>query len=617
MGVTTVPLVYPHQQCDDETSSPSPRPLSSLLVSSCFWSVSSPSQQISDVPPPVLTPDRLAHHFWPDHSDRLPLVLLTLQERRMLEHLPWIKDLQERGLQNWGALFEAFFEMQSHLFELHSKEGQALENASSLLLFRSSEQRIILNWIFSRAYWLQRGELQQRTGIASMTLLGNKGIGKTVCLQVAAKLVPLFFPHVVPVYISFSTVKEMFLEDGEDLVDHMILVALEKSGVDVQKYERGAVGLVDVMDVLKGEGKYVMLILDEFENVFRKNTDARDDIVSRVAAYGGHTSGHISVILTGSSNHLYRLVTGTAYNSPDAMKKYPLCERRFSMNGDKLSRKILPSSLPQDVDKVARMIQTVVQERFDALEDGFVQDMWEIMESVKEHQRQQQQELVRSEKRTQTSSNGATQLGETVGKEDKSDALATEVADYLAPIVAFFYGTSARAVEKFFRDVALGQGCWEKEDLFSSGDSRSVGNERLQMAVMCALRRKNEALVKEIEEVMKKGAEPLLGYLLESGWQDRLQGVELQEVMDLVREDESLLSDYNVRGNQWMLQSLIQDDLGKMYDEDTIRFRYRIGNPSIVFPVSMVQMLSIGNGEMDRLVDTVGRALQKMVAEAA
>ena len=75
--------------------------------------------------------------------------------------------------------------MHSQLFELNFKEGQALEDASSMLMSRSLEQRIILNWIFSRARKLQSGQLRQKTGIASMTLLGNKGIGKTVCLQLA------------------------------------------------------------------------------------------------------------------------------------------------------------------------------------------------------------------------------------------------------------------------------------------------------------------------------------------------------------------------------------------------------------------------------------------------
>ena len=87
-----------------------------------------------------------------------------------------------------------------------------------------------------------------------------------------------------------------------------------------------------------------------------------------------------------------------------------------------------------------------------------------------------------------------------------------------------------------------------------------------------------------------KDAEPLIGYLLESRWQTRLMGVRMQEVVGVVKEDESLLLDHVLRGEQCMLQSLIEDDLGNMYDEDAIRFRCRMDNPRIVFPVSIVQM---------------------------
>lgn len=497
---------------------------------------------------------------------------------------------------------DAFFDLQEALFALHLCQNFGWKNAMPLLLFKTSGHWELIDWLLSTSFKLHRGELELQAGLTSVTVLGNKGLGKTTCLRLFAELSQQLLPDVVPVYFSFADAKEEHLEDSS-FFEKLILAALERNGVDVQKHWGvcSLPGLYTVDTVLKSEGKKVILMLDEFEKLFTEKTKARNEIVKVVAALGGCTSGRVAVLVTGSSSHLFSLVKGTAHESSTALEKYPLAGKQIDMNGEKLRPLRLPPSLPHDVKCVEDMLEAI-------LSQGNVVEVQQVilqeLEAMGLKLNDQGDMLVPKE-----SSCGSRpipvpeSLRDVLTPMEETDEVDEErnkenvmcLARALAPIIAFYYGTTPR--EFIFFANFLSKKKKSQKVLPQSSPPKSSGQIALHHAVLRALKKKNARLLREVQARKHQSHVDLMIFLSTSGWQDRFQGVSVQEIVVEVLDNPDLKGKYVETRSWWsltspvVLVSKVEDDLRALYDENVIRGLDSCPEDALVYPVSVYQLI--------------------------
>lgn len=225
--------------------------------------------------------------------------------------------------------------------------------------------------------------LQGRSGLnVSCVFVGQKGGGKSTCLEAGALLLPLVHPNLVTVYCDMSkAAKGRFLRDPL-FIERLLVSALVRSGVDTPQCTEALlqsdqpparndgpvtniIGFEEVVADLKASDKRLLVMLDEFEHVFQaveEEFKTRYAIVDAVAQLANSRSGCIVTELCGSSTHLYSLITAQARKLKDVADLYPVVKISNSMNGSKLPSVHLPSALPNDIDGVKNLLRVWKEE---------------------------------------------------------------------------------------------------------------------------------------------------------------------------------------------------------------------------------------------------------------
>lgn len=152
---------------------------------------------------------------------------------------------------------------------------------------------------------LVNGNLQNRNRFREL-LLGVKAIGKTFMCQVLKSYMEYMYPEVLTVYITYDEcVKTISSKVCEEMVrqkrvsKNMIASILVNESI----YER----IEDMTTFLKTYNIRVLLLIDEFHFVYKKEPIIGVDIVKELSIISGSTSGYIHCIVTGSSSCLRAL----------------------------------------------------------------------------------------------------------------------------------------------------------------------------------------------------------------------------------------------------------------------------------------------------------------------
>jgi hypothetical protein len=208
-------------------------------------------------------------------------------------------------------------------------------------LLATSAHDVVLAELAVKCTRLSNDGFYTKGDVASRTLLGPRGIGKSTTLRAFAAVAPLVFPNVIPLYISFISRAAR----SQPLMT-TVAAALRDNGIRVDDES------VDgVADALYAASKYALLLVDEIDKLYEAPLPpvpwmARIfgagpwlppavQTLHDLAHIGDHTSGRFSTILCGSSGMLVDLLTMNAATNTDAMHLFPLLRQGLNINGSK------------------------------------------------------------------------------------------------------------------------------------------------------------------------------------------------------------------------------------------------------------------------------------------
>lgn len=511
---------------------------------------------------PTLKDGRL--NYW--HPDPLPLVLSpSASDVVLLQRIPAVQEMLQRV--QYPVDFDSLLELNQVVVGLENPGDLPTMYARMQPLFRDERHSEIITWLLRISQGLKAGRLAMSAGLVSTAFLGDPGMGKTTSLQCFTKLCPLLAPGVVPVYVSFAEVDSMFLED-ENLLAKLLMTGLQSSGIDISEYAHVLhPRMGTIHEILENHKKVMMVILDEFEEVFRKYTEEREEVIRMVAAMAGDTTGLIGSAVCGSTTYLESLIKGTADQNAKACKNYPLAARGFNMNAGKLSPHHLPPCLPHAVDDVEGMLRTMASEN-----------------------------VLRR---------GAERVGMSVEK-------AHEALHALAAALTFFLGSASRPVTKFLEGCASAD-----EKAMTPFAPRSPEGEPLFAFETVVLDACKNANSKALDLVLQKARggwwgkrdsapeEESLAMMRQAGmsnWHEKVVTVTPDDVLNAVSkalegpEADSLLVALGMtvaKPSRSVLRNQVIVSLRTLRNQGTIRLKDDGSIIHAVYPVSMYQLVGL------------------------
>jgi hypothetical protein len=249
-----------------------------------------------------------------------------------------------------GTLFQGSISASTFL-DAVDKLGPISDGLLPRRAYRTNAHKELYEVLFRKVETLSSGRYVGTRGVASASIVGAKGIGKTTALTSFATLCPLVAPNVVPVFVTLNHV---------GLKDHALLQStlaenvaeqLEKLGIPVQSYRTERVR--EVVQALHNANKYLLLLVDELDQLYRLDPASSLgkwalQTLSELVFFGDQSSGRVCTLICGSSAMLPLLITRNVNDSG-----FPLLSRAPSLNGNKYQTKRVSASRPTDLSAVS------------------------------------------------------------------------------------------------------------------------------------------------------------------------------------------------------------------------------------------------------------------------
>lgn len=227
----------------------------------------------------------------------------------------------------------------------------------------------MLSELATRAARLSGNGFYAKGDVASRTLLGPRGIGKSTTMRGFAAVAPLVLPNVIPLYISYISARAR----AHSLAD-VAGAALRAYGVPV--HEASVDGIASA---LEDADKYVLLLVDEIDKLYEAPLPPQP-LAARIwgattslppaavtlhnlAHIADHTSGRFATLLCGSSGMLTDLITMDAARNKDAVALFPLLQCGLDLNGSKFKELRLYHGSPVALANVGAGIGAGADER--------------------------------------------------------------------------------------------------------------------------------------------------------------------------------------------------------------------------------------------------------------
>jgi hypothetical protein len=292
----------------------------------------------SQPPPSAPTPSLVQHLFVREYCDEVvysvsfPNACSVLEAAIRLEPLPWTfrssNDIFDR-LDRIGSVQSLNIMSRQYRTVVHSRLFEFMMNVSKNLV--------------TNQYYEKRGN-------SSRTLIGCKGVGKTTVLRTFAGIASLYFEKLITVYISFN--HELHEESILTIVERILI---NTHGIRSPQNMDSRVSQMPIYEriekMLTHHGKYLMLIVDEFDQLYRTSRDATrafavaQDSINELVYLGNSLQGRVYSLVCGSSAKLHLLMTCNV----DDPVEFPRAPGMRHMNGSKFREFRLPSVRPTDV----------------------------------------------------------------------------------------------------------------------------------------------------------------------------------------------------------------------------------------------------------------------------
>jgi hypothetical protein len=186
----------------------------------------------------------------------------TKQTRELLESLPRTSPVAARLLQPTNIRSETDI---ARVVDAASIEGTPRQpSLPTGGVYDSRAQQELYGVLFSVGSTLAAGAFRSKGTLASKTLLGPRGMGKSTALKAFSTIAPLFLPDLIPIYANYSGMDDTAA--GGYMRSHSLLVmvadALAVHGIHAAPTQDG------IVDALERRNKYVLLLLDEVDKLF-------------------------------------------------------------------------------------------------------------------------------------------------------------------------------------------------------------------------------------------------------------------------------------------------------------------------------------------------------------
>jgi hypothetical protein len=229
----------------------------------------------------------------------------------------------------------------------------------ALPLFDTVAHASLLDTLTGHSRALSAGAFVGRNGVACRTLVGPRGIGKTVVLRAFCAVAASAFPGVVPLYVTCEGLARPTNSFHAAHLDDLLVAAAAARGVDVGARRGAALG-----EALEAARQRVLVVVDEVDELYR--VDAAQPRRERVletlgvlGALGGGMSGHYGVLLCGSSASTQSLIRADVAHLRDA---FALARDGVpDLNGSKFRRCVVKTASSAASDEVAAILAAVAR----------------------------------------------------------------------------------------------------------------------------------------------------------------------------------------------------------------------------------------------------------------
>ena len=289
----------------------------------------------------------------------------------LLRAIPGVEEVARAPDTTIASLQRSVIQGLRNLQERTEEQDELLKWHESKVVFPTECHEWFLESDLDRAKLLSIQKMDFTGSMVARVIVGAKGIGKSTCLQVFARLCPLLCPEVVTLYCDISAVSHGgFLGDSRFL-KKLLASALDRAEVPLHDCLPAwrVLEIHHVVNDLKRSGRSIMVLLDEFEFLYtvddgeekslERMTRIRKTIIASVGTLGSGLYRTIATSLCGSSAALPYLVKGL----PDAetLKKFPVADIALPLNSSKFPTIRVPTPLPHDVSSVQASIDALLQ----------------------------------------------------------------------------------------------------------------------------------------------------------------------------------------------------------------------------------------------------------------
>eukprot|EP01035_Chromulina_nebulosa_P023369 gene23369-30281_t len=239
------------------------------------------------------------------------------------------------------------------------------------VVFNSVTHKAIFQILDARSRSLQNNKFKGRDGSACSLLQGAKGIGKSEMLMAFKDYCTIKYPDVIPVYITYSDMssKESLLHDHTVL--DIVKNQLKSIQIETAATEKGILKGVQIAEVLEKHGKFVLLLVDEFDELYRVQESIDEKTQANYCTcrstlgdlnwLGNQKTGRFAVLLCGSSASCPLLVTLDA-----SREEFPLQNHSPHLNETKFKTRRLPANPFLDMEVSKQMLHHFLPHSTDA-----------------------------------------------------------------------------------------------------------------------------------------------------------------------------------------------------------------------------------------------------------
>ena len=241
-------------------------------------------------------------------------------------------------------------------------QGMAFD---ALPLYNTEAHGAVLGVVLDHARELMRGGFRGRNGLPCRTLVGARGIGKTVILRAFALVAASVFPGLIPLYVSAASVQSPCTSFQVAPLDRFMALAALQRGAAGGGAGAGSSGApsAPLEATLRSQGQRMLILLDEVDQLYKlqPGSAAAENVLFSMGTLSDlaeEATGEFGVLLCGSSSSTFKLLCGAT--SPHLRARFPLSTSGANLKSDKFERVLLPSAPCTATREVAQMLAVLM-----------------------------------------------------------------------------------------------------------------------------------------------------------------------------------------------------------------------------------------------------------------